>query len=70
MGTCFPLVCTVIGLTEREMPTAGKESMNVKVPGLGLCIGGGGVDINNQEICHLLFMRNMETEGAEKKRCK
>jgi hypothetical protein len=63
MGTCFPLVCTVSGLSEREMPT-GKEFIHVKVP--GLCIGGGGVNINNQEVGHLLFMRN--TEGAEKKR--
>jgi hypothetical protein len=63
MGTCFPLVCTVTGLTEREMPT-GKEFIHVKVP--GLCIGGGGVNINNQEVGHLLFMRN--TVGAEKKR--
>ncbi len=63
MGTCFPLVCTVTGLTEREMPT-GKEFIHVKVP--GLCIGGSGVNINNQEVGHLLFMRN--TEGAEKKR--
>jgi hypothetical protein len=63
MGTCFPLVCTVIGLTEREMPT-GKEFIHVTAP--GLCIGGGGVNINNQEVGHLLFMRN--NEGAKKKR--
>ena len=62
MGTCFPLVCTVSGLSEREMPT-GKEFIHVKVP--GPCIGGGGVNINYQEVGHLLFMRN--TEGAEKK---
>jgi hypothetical protein len=53
------------GSTEREMPT-GEEFIHVKVP--GLCIGGGGVNINNQEVGHLLFMRN--TEGAEKKRFK
>ncbi len=47
------------------MPT-GEEFIHVKVP--GLCIGGGGVNINNQEVGHLLFMRN--TEGAEKKRFK
>jgi hypothetical protein len=63
MGTCFPLVCTVSGLTEREMPT-GKEFIHVTVP--GLCIGGGGVNINNQEVSHLFFMQN--SEGAEKKR--
>jgi hypothetical protein len=63
MGTCFPLVCTVTGLTKREMPT-GKEFINVKVP--GLCIDGGGMNINNQEVGHLIFMQN--TKGAEKKR--
>ncbi len=63
MGTCFPLVSTVSGLTEIEMPT-GKEFIHVTVP--GLCIGGGGVNINNQEVSHLLFMRN--TKGAKKKR--
>jgi hypothetical protein len=63
MGTCFPLDGTVAGLNEREMPT-GKEFIPVKVS--GLCIGGGGVNINNQEVGHLLFMRN--TVGAEKKR--
>jgi hypothetical protein len=63
MGTCFPLVCTVIGLTEREMPT-GKDFFHVKVP--GLCIRFGGVNINNEEVDHLLFMRN--NKGAEKKR--
>ncbi len=63
MGTCFLLVCTVSGLSEREMPTR-KEFIHVKVP--GLCIDGGGVNINNQEVGHLLFMRN--TKGAEKKR--
>jgi hypothetical protein len=62
MGTCFPLVCTVSGLTEREMPTK-KEFIHVTVP--GLCIGGGGININNQEVGHLLFMQN--TKGAEKK---
>jgi hypothetical protein len=51
------------GLSEREMPI-GKEFIHVKVP--GLCIGGGGVNINNQEVGHLIFMRN--TKGAEMKR--
>jgi hypothetical protein len=62
MGTCFPLVCTVTGLTEREMPT-GKEFIHVKVP--DLCIVGSGVNINNQEVGHLLFMRN--TKGAKRR---
>jgi hypothetical protein len=63
VGTCFPLVCTVTGLTKREMPTR-KEFIVVKVP--GMCIGGGGVNINNQEVGYLLFMR--DTKGAEKMR--
>ncbi len=63
MGTCFPLVWTVTGLTEQEMPT-GEEFLHVRVP--GLCIGGGGVNINNQEVSHLLFMRT--SKGAETKR--
>ncbi len=33
MGTCLPLVCTVSGLTEKEMPT-GQEFIHVNVPGL------------------------------------
>ncbi len=65
MGTCFPLVCTVTGSTEREMPT-GQEFIHVKVP--GLCIGGDGVNINNAEVGHVLLMQN--TEGAKKKRFK
>jgi hypothetical protein len=52
MGKCFPLVCTVTGLTEREMPT-GEEFLHAKVP--DLCIGGGGVNVNNQEVGHLVF---------------
>jgi hypothetical protein len=63
MVTCFPLVCTVTGLAEWEMPT-GEEFFHVKVP--GLCIGSGGVNGNNQEVSHLLFMCN--TKGAKKKR--
>ena len=65
MGTRMQLVYTVSGLSEREKPT-GEEFIHVKVP--GLCIGGGGVNVNSQEEGHLLFMRN--TEGAEKKRFK
>jgi hypothetical protein len=57
MGTCFLLVCTISGLTKREMPT-GQEFIHVNVP--GLCIGGGGVNINNDVVGHVLFMRNTE----------
>jgi hypothetical protein len=54
VGTCFPLVCTVTGLTEREMPT-GKEFIVLEVP--GMCIGGGGVNINNQDVGILFSCR-------------
>ncbi len=64
-SACMPLVCTVTGITERGMPT-GEEFIYLKVP--GLCIDGGGVNINNQELVNLLFMRN--TKGAKKKRFK
>jgi hypothetical protein len=50
MGNCFPLVVTVAGLTEKEMP--GKDFVHVQIP--GLCIGGGGVTqipISNYVIC-------------------
>ena len=40
----MPLVVTVTGLSEREMPE-GKEFIHAKVP--GLCIRGGGVNIEN-----------------------
>lgn len=52
LGTCMPLVVTVAGLSEREMPD-GKEFIHVKIP--GLCIGGGGVNIDNQECGHLII---------------
>jgi hypothetical protein len=65
MGTCFLLVCTITGLIEREMPT-GQEFIHVEVP--GLCFGGGGVNINNAVVGHVLFIRN--TEGSKKKRFK
>jgi len=65
IGTCMPLVCTVAGLTEREMPN-GDEFIHVKIP--GLCVGGGGVNINNKEFGHLLLMR--DTVGAAEKKFK
>jgi hypothetical protein len=60
MGNCFPLVVTVAGLTEKEMP--GKDFVHVQIP--GLCIGGGGVSIDSNQQLGLFFMRN--TEGAKK----
>jgi hypothetical protein len=41
MGNHFPLVVTVAGLSEKEIP--GKDFVHVQIP--GLCIGGGGVSI-------------------------
>ena len=61
-GTCLPLVVTVAGLSDRELP--GDDFVHVEVP--GLCVGGGGVNVKNQSVGHLLFMKN--TPGAEKKR--
>ena len=50
MGNCFPLIVTVAGRTEIEMP--GKDFVHVEIP--GLCIGGGGVSVNsNQQVGHL-----------------
>ena len=63
-GNCFPLVVTIAGLSEYEMPD--DEFMHVEVE--GLCIGGGESNPNNKQVGHVLFMRN--TEGAEKQRFK
>ena len=53
MGNCFPLVVTVVGLMEKEMPR--KDFVHVEIP--GLCIGGGGVSVDsNQQIGHLFLM--------------
>ena len=43
LGTCLPLVATVTGLTEHEMPDT--DFKVVKIP--DLCIGGGGECSNN-----------------------
>jgi hypothetical protein len=59
-GTCMPLVVTVSGLTEREMP--GEEDfVNIEIP--GMCIGGGSVNIKNQSVGHMVLMR--DTKGAD-----
>ena len=63
VGTVFLLVCTVTGLTKREMLT-GNEFIVIEVP--GMCIGGGGVNINNQEVGYLFFMQ--DTKGAKNMR--
>ena len=47
------------------MPTD-KEFVHVQIP--GLCVGGGGVNINNQECGHLLLMR--DTPGASEMKFK
>ncbi len=62
-GNCFPLVVTVTGLTEKEMPPE-KDFIDIEIP--GLCLGGGRVNLENKQVGHLLLMRN--TEGAEKQR--
>ena len=60
VGTCLPMVLTVSGLTEHELP--GTDFMCVEVP--GLCIGGNG--INTDQVGYVLFMTN--APGAKKKR--
>ena len=62
LGACFPLVVTVAGLKDTEMPE--KDFVHVKVP--GLCVGGGGVNVNNKDVGHIVFLRN--DPGAEKKK--
>ena len=62
LGACFPLVVTVAGLKDSEMPE--KDFVHVTVP--GLCVGGGGVNVNNTEDGHIVFLRN--DPGAEKKK--
>ena len=65
MGNCFPLVVTVAGLTDYEMP--GEDFVHVQIP--RLCIGGGCVSVDsNQQLGHLFLMK--EGKGAEKTRFK
>jgi len=61
-GTCLPVVVTVSGLSEQELP--GTDFLDLEVP--GLCIGGGGVSVSNEQVGHVLFMRS--TEKAKQKR--
>jgi hypothetical protein len=61
MGNCFPLVVTVAGLTEWEISV--QDFVHVEIP--GLCIGGEGVNVDqNEQWGHLFLMCN--TEGAKK----
>ena len=62
LGACFPLCVMVAGLKDTEMPE--KDFVHVTVP--GLCVGGGGVNVNNTDVGHVVFLRN--TPGAEKKK--
>ena len=48
---CCPLVVTVAGLTEKEMP--GKDFVCVQIP--GLCIGGGGVSVDSNQLLGNFF---------------
>ncbi|EJK46578.1 hypothetical protein THAOC_34754 [Thalassiosira oceanica] len=61
LGTCLPLVATVAGLTEHEMPDT--DFKVVKIP--DLCIGGG-VDVDSNRHGYLILMRG--GEGADLKR--
>jgi hypothetical protein len=61
-GMAAPLFVTVTGLNDREIPP-GKDMIVVKVP--GLCVGGGGVGMNERE-GYAVFLR--KAVGADKKR--
>ena len=62
-GTALEIVVCVCGLTEGELP--GTDFLHLEVP--GLCIGGGA-NIANNTIGHVLFMRN--TERAKQRKFK
>jgi len=42
--TCLPVVVTVSGISEQELP--GTEFLDLEVP--GLCNGGGGVAVGSE----------------------
>ena len=58
-GSCAPIFVSVCGLSEREMPSDPSVVLEVE----GLCVGGGGVSMNNKKGC-VMFMRG--DSGAEK----
>ena len=56
LGVSAPMFITVTGLDESELPL--DTSLLVKVKGLS--IGGGGVNMENESVGYLLFMRKKE----------
>jgi hypothetical protein len=57
MGNRFPLVVTMAGLTEWEMSR--QDFVHVEIP--GLCIGGGGVSVDQNNHCgHFLCITQKE----------
>ena len=53
-GISAPIFVSIVGLTEREMPSSQCVSIKIK----GLCIGGDGINIGTQQQGTILFMRN------------
>ena len=60
-GTSMDIVVCVSGLSEHQLP--GTDFLNLEVP--GFCIGGGA-NVSNKGIGHVLFMR--DTEGAKQRK--
>ena len=61
-GVMAPIFVSVLGLNEREMPE--DQCISLKIP--GLCVGGGGVAVGNEQTGLLMFMKG--DSGMEKER--
>ena len=61
-GTMAPIFISVLGLNDRELPQ--DQCVSVKIP--GLCVGGGGVTVDNKGYDILMFMRG--DKGIDKRR--
>ena len=60
----YSLLVRVSGLTEKEMPE-GEVSIHAKLP--RRCVGGGGMNVNNQQVGQLLFLvRDIEDAKEER----
>ena len=53
IGTMAPIFISVLGLNERELPQ--DHCISIDIP--GLCVGGGGVTVGNNQRGILMFMR-------------
>ena len=61
-GTMAPIFISVLVLNDRELPQ--DQCVPVKIP--GLCVGGGGVTVDNKGYGILMFMRG--DKGMDKRR--